>query len=258
MRFAKETRNHRLRRRSRDQGRRDRRPQDARAHRRYGAVLRGRDGRGPSRAARDQEPIRQRRRDRRVPDDAARASFAVDNPSELFLGDRNRTASGKRGHCAARGHAAGAGRGPGARGQGGIRHAAARRDGLRQSAAGAPAGGARQARRACRSRRSTSFSTSWVASACRSRRGDLAVRAALASSVFDRPAPGRCGVHRRSRTGRRGPSRVADRTTARRSGQDGDDAVAYVAERACRRAGPRRCRSKESPTCTRLFARLFL
>ncbi len=52
--------------RARDQGRRHRRPQDARAHRRHGAVLRGRSHARPPSAPRHQEPVRLGRRARRV------------------------------------------------------------------------------------------------------------------------------------------------------------------------------------------------
>ena len=47
-------------------------PEDARAHRRHGALLRGRGLSRPPRAARDEESLRRRRRDRRVPHDGGR------------------------------------------------------------------------------------------------------------------------------------------------------------------------------------------
>ena len=61
-----------VRRRARHQGRRHRRPEDARAHRRHRAVLRGRQRARPSRAARDEESLRQRGRDRRLSDERER------------------------------------------------------------------------------------------------------------------------------------------------------------------------------------------
>ena len=66
-------RHHRLRHRARHEGRRYRRPQDARAHRRHGALLRGRRHARPSRAARHEEPLRLGRRDRRLPHGCRRA-----------------------------------------------------------------------------------------------------------------------------------------------------------------------------------------
>jgi len=57
---------------ARDEGRRHRRPQDARAYRGHGALLRGRNHAGPSHPARGQEPVRLGRRDRRVRHDRRR------------------------------------------------------------------------------------------------------------------------------------------------------------------------------------------
>ena len=55
------------------QGWRNRRTEDARAHRRHRALLRGRGNARAPHPSGDQEPIRQRRRDRRLPNDRGRA-----------------------------------------------------------------------------------------------------------------------------------------------------------------------------------------
>ena len=75
-------------RRPRHEGGQPRRPQGARAHRRHGAVLRGRaPPRAPHRA-RGQEPVRRGQRAGRVRDDRRRACEPVPNPSALFLAER--------------------------------------------------------------------------------------------------------------------------------------------------------------------------
>ena len=96
---------------------------------------------------------------------------------------------GQRGHRAARGLAADPARNPGARREGRLRHAAAR----------APPGSTAAASRCCSpcstsapdspSPSSTSSSTSSAACALQEPAGDLAVAAALASSVYDRALP---------------------------------------------------------------------
>ena len=74
---ARQAARHRRRvRRPRDEGRRDRRPARAGAHRRYGALLRGRSAFELPAGARDQEPLRRRQRARRVRDDRAGARRA--------------------------------------------------------------------------------------------------------------------------------------------------------------------------------------
>ena len=142
---------------------------------------------------------------------------------------------GQRGHRAARGHAAGARRGAGARGEGGLRHAAARRDGLRRPAARAAARGARQARRALvrAARRVPQRRRRRAAAGAggRSRRR----RGARVERVRSRAAARR-GVHRRGRAGRRDPPGVAGRAPARRGGEHGDDARRISPSAACRSA----------------------
>ena len=61
-------------RRPRDEGRQPRRAQGARAHRRHGAVLRGREAPRAPRRPRGEEPVRRGERARRVRDDGQRAS----------------------------------------------------------------------------------------------------------------------------------------------------------------------------------------
>ena len=71
--------------------------------------------------------------------------------------------------------------------------------------------------------------------------GDLAVAAALASSVYDRALPADARLRRRSRTRRRGAHGVAGRAPDRRSGEHGHDA------RLSRRA--RRAEARARATC---------
>ena len=73
--------------------------------------------------------------------------IAVENPSELFLGDRSMHASGSAVTALLEGSRTHPDRDPGARREGGLRHAAARRHGLRRTAPRTSARGARQARR---------------------------------------------------------------------------------------------------------------
>ena len=88
--------------------------------------------------------------------------------------------------------------------------------------------------------------------------GDLAVAAALASSVYDRAAAARRRLRRRSRTRRRGARRVAGRAAHRRSGEHGDDDGVYLAERGMPEARAERTSSSIGVrTITDLFERIF-
>ena len=112
----------------------------------------------------------------------------VANPSELFLGDRATHALGQRGDGAARRDAAGARRDSGARREGGLRHAAARGDGLRRRRLALLLA-------VLDKRGGLSFAQLDVflnvvgGVRLQEPAGDLAVAAALASSVYDRPVP---------------------------------------------------------------------
>ena len=148
----------------RHQGRRHRGSQDARAHRRHGALLRGRGHARLPAAPHHQEPLRLGGRAGRLLDDRA---WPRRGPQSL--GRLPRRAGGghqrQRGHRAHGRHAAGAGRSPGARRQVRVRHAAAGGHGPRPQAARGAARGARAAGRARRSPISTSSCRSRPASA---------------------------------------------------------------------------------------------
>ena len=93
IRHAKAVRQRAAARRSRHQGRPDRRPQGDRAHGRHRVVFRRRPRPHLSHPARRQEPLRRHRRDRRLRDGAG-GLREVANPSELFLGDRAASSPG--------------------------------------------------------------------------------------------------------------------------------------------------------------------
>ncbi len=124
-------------RRPRDEGGHARRAARARAHRRHGAVLRGRHALELPARARDQEPLRRGQRARRVRDDRARAEGRVESvgavPVAARAGRQGRHGAGLvRARHAGR-HAAAAGRDPGAgrrrrttRTRGGCRSASSR------------------------------------------------------------------------------------------------------------------------------------
>ena len=86
-------------RRPRDEGRQSRRPEGARARRRHGAVLRGRAASRAPHRARRQEPVRRGQRARRVRDDGTRASSRCANPSQLFLAERPKNVPGSSVLC---------------------------------------------------------------------------------------------------------------------------------------------------------------
>ena len=100
-------------RRPRHQGGRDRRAARARAHRRHGAVLRGRPAFELPAGAGDQEPLRRRERARRVRHDRARIARRA-NPSALFLSQHARAGRGLGDRRDRRRLAPAAGRSPGA------------------------------------------------------------------------------------------------------------------------------------------------
>ena len=172
----------------------------------------------------------------------------VANPSELFMGDRASARVGQRRHGAARGHAAAARRDSGARREG---RASARRSASRPASTD---GGSRccspcsTSAPDCRSRSSTCFSTSSAACRLQEPAGDLAVAAALASSVYDRALPadavfvGEVGLGGEVRT----VSQVERRD--RRSGEHGH--AARLSRRA-RRAEARRRATSSWSACAR-------
>ena len=159
-----------VRRRARHEGRRHRRPEDARAHRRHGALLRGRELARSSRAARDEESLRQRGRDRRVPHGARTASCPSPIRRSSSSAIARMHASGSAVTALLEGHAA--------RSSSRCRGSRRRRASARRSAwPPATTGGASRCCSRCstsapasRSRSSTSFSTSSAACGCRSRR----------------------------------------------------------------------------------------
>ena len=147
-------------RRPRHQGRQPRRPEGARAHRRHGAVFRGREAPRASRRARGEEPLRRGQRARRVRDDRHRPARRCRIRRSCSSPSGASNAPGLGGAVLRRRLAADAGRGPGARQHQHLRQRAADGERPRSEPAVAAARRAREARRAEPGRPTTCSSTS--------------------------------------------------------------------------------------------------